>query len=80
MPADEPVLIRYAAGVPVAGDLPVQATRLAMDDLSYYLGRLVCSLGLHSCEDTEAQLSVGHITFWVLIGLIGVGAWRFRAR
>ncbi len=34
-----------------------------MDDLSCYLGRLVCSLGSHSCEDTEALLSVGHIAF-----------------
>jgi hypothetical protein len=51
-----------------------------MDDLSYYLGRLVCSVGLHSCEDTEALLSVGHIAFWVLLALIGIGAWRFRTR
>jgi len=52
-----------------------------MDDLSYYLGRLVCSLGSHSCEDPEALLSVGHIAFWILIGVlgvIGVGARRFR--
>jgi hypothetical protein len=51
-----------------------------MDDLSYYLGRLVCSLSLHSCEDTEALLSVGHVVFLVLLGVIGVGAWRFRTR
>jgi len=51
-----------------------------MDDFSYYLGRLVCSLALHSCEDTEALLSVGHVAFWVLLGVIGVGAWRFSSR
>jgi hypothetical protein len=51
-----------------------------MDDLSYYLGRLICSLGFHSCEDTEALLSVGHVAFWVLLAVIGVGAWRFRTR
>jgi hypothetical protein len=50
------------------------------DDLSYYLGRLICSLGFHSCEDTEALLSVGHVAFWVLLAVIGVGAWRFRTR
>ena len=49
-----------------------------MDDLSYYLGRLVCSVGLHSCEDTEALLSIGHAAFWVLLAVIGVGAWHFR--
>jgi hypothetical protein len=43
------------------------ATRLIMDDLSYYLGRLICSLGFHPCEDTEALLSVGHVAFWVLL-------------
>jgi hypothetical protein len=52
-----------------------------MDDLSYYLGRLVCSLGSQSCEDTEALLSVGHIAFWVLIGVLGViGVWAQRFR
>jgi hypothetical protein len=56
------------------------ATRLIMDDLSYYLGQLICSLGFHSCEDTEALLSVGHVAFWVLLAVIGVGAWRFRTR
>ena len=56
------------------------ATRFTMDDFSYYLGRLVCSLALHSCEDTEALLSVGHVAFWVLLGVIGVGAWRFSSR
>src|SRR6516225_6686083 len=60
--------------------VPKPAMRLTMDDLSYYLGRLVCSLGLHSCEDTEALLSIGHVAFWVLLGLIGVGAWRFRTK
>ena len=44
-----------------------------MDDLSYYLGRLVCSLGFHSCENTEAQLSAGNVAFWVLIGVVFLG-------
>ena len=51
-----------------------------MDDLSYYLGRLVCALGLHFCQDTQALFSVGHAAFWVLLVVIGVGAWRFSTK
>ena len=51
-----------------------------MDDLSYYLGRLFCSLGSRSCEDTEAFLRVGHIALWVLIGAICVGALLVKKR
>ena len=55
-------------------------SRHTMDDLSYYLGRLFCSLGSRSCEDTEAFLRVGHIAFWVLIGAICVGALLVKKR
>ena len=53
------------------------AVRLIVDDLSYYLGRLVCSLGFHSCENTEAQLSAGNVAFWVLIGVVFLGGMAF---
>jgi CheY-like chemotaxis protein len=31
-------------------------------------------------EERIASLSVGHVAFWVLLAVIGVGAWRFRTR